>query len=240
MPRLFLACLWISWFAHGESLPVEPPDGWGGGINYTAVHNGNDRLEFTSHYRGHWEDKVGFLATARLGTTEKRLQSLEWAVQGQYALFSFLRPTLRLHNTSRLVANTHHTGLFPHLATQAIPFDWLRLRFDLGWFLRWVSLNSAMPLPYWGGTSYYEHDLAFALGFDVVPLADWRFSLTAATFDDWDTHNFNHPLLLLTLARRFTDAEVALFFRNDYLLGFGRTQSWRFGVTLHLLQIKTD
>ena len=97
-----------------------------------------------------------------------------------------------------------------------------------------------MPLPYWGGTSYYEHDLAFQLGFDLSPIPEWRFSMTAGTFDDWDVHNFNHPLLLLTLAKRFEDKEIALFFRNDYLLGFGRTQSWRMGLTLHFFQIKPD
>ncbi len=216
-------------FASG---PIRADDSLSASANYVRQKNGPDRVELSAIRNWQGPENFRLEAKLRLGTNEKQLQTFDWAGEATYHLIEYVQPALRFYNVSHLANGTHHTGIYPAINFYLPVFSQFRLHANFGWFLRWVSLSTAVPLPYWGGTSYFEHDIGFALGGELKFLPAWRFSATATTYDDFDVHNFNHPILKLTVAHDLADRnEVALFFRNDFLLGFGRTQSWRIGAT---------
>ncbi len=201
-------------------------------LNYLWQRTGPSRVE-TTFLRDFTPVPWGNLSLrGRLGTSLSRLQTLDWAADFHLPLYDFLKPAIRIFNISQLANGTHHAGLLAYVKGATPSLYGVVFFLNLGWFERWVTLKNAFPVPFWGGTSYHEHELATAFGFRVDTLNPWAMELKVATYDDFDPHNLNEPFFQITLARaeKETASSWFVFYRNDLLLGFGRTGSWRVGV----------
>ncbi len=168
----------------------------------------------------------------RLGLTPSRWHTLEWANEVDFPLDKYFTPRVRFGNYSHLAHGTHHFTALITAGTRTPDLLDSHFFLDLGLFKRWVSLSTSVPVPFWGGVSYTEYDIALAFGLRGVVSDIYSWELRASNFDDYDTHNFNQPLLQARAALKDVGnkSEWSVFFRNDFLLGFGLQHSYRFGV----------
>jgi len=201
--------------------------------NYLWHRNEPNRLESTLARDFRTFSWLNLSLRGRLGLTHTQWHTLEWAGEAEFPLSTYFVPTARLLNVSHLAHGTHHTGLLFKAGTRTPELLGTYGFLEIGWFARWVALTSAMPVPFWGGTSFFEHDFAFAIGVSGAVSDRVTWDLRGATYDLLDAHNFNQPFVQASVALDDVtkESQWSLIFRNDLQLGFGRTHSWRWGVT---------
>ncbi len=204
--------------------------------NYLWHRNEPNRIEAAMAHTLGLTEWMDVSVNGRLGLTHTRWHTLEWSSELYFPLDKYFTPRLRIGNVSHLAHGTHHFGVLATAGTRTPDLFGTHFFLDLGLFKRWVSLSTSMPIPFWGGVSYTEYDIAAAIGLRGRVADVYAWEVRASNFDDLDTHNFNQPLLQLSLARENVadKSQWSVFFRNDFLLGFGLQHSYRVGAAYRM------
>ena len=161
----------------------------------------------------------------------KNVNTLDYGGTLKESLCSAANIQLRMsqHNLLDSTASLTHLLL---IGEGRIPFfSYFSLFARVGWYERWGRLSNViiLPTPFFG--DFRQHDFALAIGTEVPISSDWTFKATVSTFDHWEVYNLNNPYAEGELTQNLSDGtSIAVLFRYQVLLGFGRWDRLMLGV----------
>lgn len=157
--------------------------------------------------------------------------SLRYKIEAAYHPFSFLRFSVRLtHETLLTSTATLNHGLY-WVTLSPLPFETFEFFVSAGWYQRMTLLTKATILPSFR-SSFSEHDFAFELGFALKPTEKIRTYVKAATFEQLEVFNLNHPYGEIggSFKTGFQNWDLFSYARYQILLGFGRLDTFSFAL----------
>lgn len=223
--KIFLFFLSLSAHASTLSLNYENPV-------VSSVKDSFRSSTVSSYFQYPISNDLDLNAGAKLGLFPTfHPDSLRYKIEISYHPFFFIAAFARLTHETLLTATvTVNHGLYG-ITLSPLPFETVQFFASLGWYQRLTLLTKATILPSFR-SSYTEHDFALELGFRFRISDSIRAYLKAATFEELEVYNLNNPFGEVggSVKTGFQNWEIFSFARYQILLGFGRLDTFSFGL----------
>ncbi len=157
--------------------------------------------------------------------------SFRYKAEISYQPFYFIEASVRLtHETLLTTTATVNNGLY-WVTLSPLPFEFVQIFASVGWYQRLILLSRATIVPSFR-SSFTEHDFAFELGLKFKITDSIRFYLKAATFEELEVYNMNHPFGEIggSYKTGWDNWQIYSFARYQGLLGFGRMDTFLFAI----------
>lgn len=170
---------------------------------------------------------------AQISLSKNDFEALQYKIEPTVFYKRWFEAHLRLSRKAFLPDTTSFSHGLLFIKLQTPPLASFRLFTKLGWYYRAWELNRASLFPIPINTSYLEYDFALAIGVEYQPGSVFFGKIQAATFDELDVFNLNHPYTELSGGIYLTDFwTLSGFWRYQVSLGFGRLDRMVFGVAM--------
>lgn len=201
-------------------------------FRYHASQTVEDKIDQTAFYR--LDHKThGFEFAGKIEERAWSVGAFEYKAEAYLSPFDWFRLALRLDHNYLIPEGIGSSTFLGTAELQTWPFSFLGFFASIGWFERFTTFQGS-PLPTFS-TEPYDHNLACAFGFDVVPHPKFHFVGKTATFGKIEVFNLNNPFFFAAVEYQMPDRSwVSLYSRYKVLLGFGRLDEivvgagWRF------------
>ncbi len=166
----------------------------------------------------------------------KDWESISYKLEAVSKPLSFIELRIRASHKLFLPLTVSSSHLLYLMRLKTPEFLGIQFFTGLGWYQRFMQLNKSSILFFPFRNSYTEHDFALELGVQIDLGKDYFARLRAATFEEIDVYNLNHPMGELSFGIPI-DSSLYLHLLTRYQigLGFGRLDNLVFGANLSLL-----